>query len=196
MGVLFSRNGSSEPWFTLQDEPVLAIAGEGEGDQRVPPRRGRGLVKLVEPTGAANSRSLAARSSATAPVYAGTQFTRAAPLERLSAHANRTLMGIATPRYGALALSGVIVLLVVLPAVIWAAGGSSDRSAIERDRVQIARLSAQRAGALRAAARAETASQTAAVELAHWRSLALAGRTPSAPRRGGNAGASRMRAGR
>lgn len=196
MGVLFSRNGSSEGWFTLQDEPVIAVAGDGDG-QVSPRRRGRGLVKLIEPAAQHGEPLAVGGSAVAAPGYADAQFTRRTPSERLNARARRLLMGIAATRYGALVLAGVIVLLAALVVGLWTAGSGLDRAMIRRDRAQMARLAVERAQALAAAARTQAASATVSVELAHWRSLALADRAAqSGPSAGGASHETRMGGGR
>jgi hypothetical protein len=195
MGVLSSRNGSSEGWFTLQDEPVVAVAGEGDGlvPQR---RRGRGLAKLIEPA-TQPAEPLAVEGSVSAPACADAQFTRRTPIERLNARASRTLAGIASTRYGALALTGVVLLLVALVVGFWTAGTGSDPAVIRRDQAQIDGLAAERAQALAAASRAESDSARADAELAHWRSVALAEETAqSAQSPGGTRHETRMGGGR
>jgi len=174
MGILSSRNGSSEAWFTLQDEPLPESSGEavGTGARR---RRGRGLVKLADPAHRP-AEPLPVVGRAGAASFGGAQFTRRTALERLNARVRELLEAVAATRYGALMLAGAVALLVMLLIVVWAAGSGSDEGLLRRDQGQIARLSAERMRALGASARAETALTTSQAELARWRSLAMSER--------------------
>ena len=176
MGILSSRNGSSEAWFTLQDEPVVDVSGQvvATGPQR---RRGRGLVKLAEQ---AHRPAEPLPIAGPAASFGGAQFTRRTVLEPLNARARELLEAVAATRYGALMLAGAVALLVTLLIVVWAGGSGSDEGLLRRDQAQIARLSAEHARALRAGARAETALAMSQAELARWRSLAMSER--AAPR--------------
>jgi hypothetical protein len=182
MGILSSRNGSSEAWFTLQDEPVL-----GEAVGTVPQRRrGRGLVKLAEQADRP-AEPVPVTGPTAAASFGGAQFTRRTALERLNARVREVLEAVAATRYGAVMLAGAVALLVTLLIVVWAAGSGSDEGLLRRDQAQIARLSAEHARALGAGARAETALAMSQAELARWRSLAMseraAPRVPAVPRR-------------
>jgi hypothetical protein len=179
MGSLFSRNGSSQEWFTLQDEPLPAVAG----DAPAPRRRGRGLVTPIAPAAQAAERTpLPVGPVSAAPGYAGTQFTRTTPLERLSARAGRLLTRVAATRYGPLALSAAMLLLFALALAGLTSGSGPDQAAIGRDDAQITQLSTERTQALATAARADAAAATTAAALARWRSIAVrersAKRTP------------------
>ena len=90
------------------------------------------------------------------------------------------LEGVTATRYGALMLAAAVALLLTLLIVVWAGGSGSDEGLLRRDQAQIARLSAERARALGAGARAETALAMSQAELARWRSLAMSER--AAPR--------------
>jgi hypothetical protein len=169
MGLLSSRNGRSEGWFTLQDEPVHdPIGGSYPSDSR--PTRGRGLVKLVEPPARPLPGSPSETSAAIAGVK-GARFTRASRLERWNARAV-SVMG--TSRFGALALIAVIVMLTVAVLGLLAARGGSDHAAIQAYKMQIARLTTERDRAAGAAAQAGQANAAAQTQLERWRSLAVA----------------------
>jgi hypothetical protein len=174
MGILSSRNRSSEAWFTLQDEPVVDVSGQvvATDPQR---RRGRGLVKLAEQAHRP-AEPLPVAGPAAAASFGGAQFTRRTVLERLNARVRAALETVAATRYGALMLAGAVALLVMLLIVVWAAGSGSDQGLLHRDQARIARLSAERARALGAGARAETALATAQADWARWRSLAMSER--------------------
>jgi hypothetical protein len=157
MGSPFSRNGSSQPWFTLQDEPVPPATD----DEHARPRRGRGLVTPSDPP--TQATELTRLPVNPPPGFTGTQFTQI----------RRQLAGIAATRYGALALGAAMLLLVVLALAALSAGPGSDPSVIRRDQAQIAQLSRERAQALAAAARADAVATTATAALAGWRSIAI-----------------------
>lgn len=180
MGILSSRNGSPEAWFTLQDEPVLDVSGQavGTGSQR---RRGRGLVKVAGPA-ARPAEPLPVAGRAVAASFGGAQFTRRTALERLNTRVCEVIECVAATRYGALLLASAVVFLMTLVVVVWAAGSGSDAGALHRDQAQIARLSAERAQALGADARAQSALETAQAAAARWRSLALSERRTSVVR--------------
>lgn len=172
MGLLSSRNGPSEGWFTLQDEPVHgAIRDTGESCSR--PTRGRGLVKLVE-SPAQPLHSSASEMPAAVAGLNGTRLTRRSRLERWNDQATSVLSPIAASRFGALALSAVIVVLALAVMGLWASRGGSDDAVIQAYKTQVARLTTERDQAVGTATRAERANAAAVAELVRWRSLAIA----------------------
>jgi hypothetical protein len=172
MGLLPSRNGASEGWFTLQDEPVLDAIGE-TGPPGPRPTRGRGLVRLVEPPAQPPHISPSKCPPAVAGV-SGVRFTRASPLERCNARAARVLSAIGGSRFGALALSAFVVLLALAVIGLLASRGGSDPVAIQGYKTQIARLTTERDRALGAAAEEGRANATEQTQLDRWRSLVAA----------------------
>ena len=160
MGLLSSRNGSSQGWFTLQDEPVHDVTGDGGwSDPR--PTRGRGLVKLVDTP---------------APVTISKEacFTRPSPLQRCSARVANVLSATGASRFGALALSAAVVILAVAVMGLLSSRGGSDHAMIQAYKMQVARLATERDRALGAAAQAGQANAAAQTQLERWRSLAIA----------------------
>jgi hypothetical protein len=169
MGLLSSRNGSSEVWFTLQDEPVHDTMGENCRSGSTA-RRGRGLVKLVESPGQ-RRQSLPTETAAAATGFKAAQFTRASHLERWNARATSM---IGASRFGALALSAVIVVLAVAVIGSLTLRGGSDHAVVQPYRTQITRLTTERDRAVSAAAQEGRANAATQTQLERWRSLAIA----------------------
>jgi hypothetical protein len=172
MGVLSSRNGRSQGWFTLQDEPVHDATGESWPSSR--PARGRGLVRLVEPS------AQPLRSSSEAPPALaglnGARFTRVSPLERGNARAARLLSRVGASRLGPLTLSAVIVVLALAVIGLLASRGGPEPAVIQGYKTQIARLTTERDQAMSAAAQAERANSATQTQLERRRASALAER--------------------